>query len=305
MELNNLMKALADPSRLRLANVLMHQELNVGELVDIFGMGQPRVSRHLKLLTDAGLLEVRRDGLWAFYKARETGEGRQVLDALSPLMAKDPGLKADVVEAHEVAAKRRADSKRFFDAIASDWQSLRAEVLGELDLGGEVESRMPRVATAADLGCGDGGMIPHLLAKAERAIGVDGSRQMLSQAGQRLDRENGRVSLRIGELEHLPLADGEADFALASLVLHHLPEPLLGFREAARALAPGGRLLVVEFAKHGKEAMRQRYGDHWLGFSAAELSGWAQGAGLKKVETARFKVRQGLTVQLLLAAKPL
>lgn len=297
-------KALADETRLRLLAVLVEHELNVGELVDIFGMGQSRISRHLKILAEANLLTARRDGLWVFYSAATTGQGREVLNAIAGLLSSDPAFDPERGEAQAVVRERTAATKRFFDAIASDWETLRQNIFGGLDVAAEVVARMPACEVALDLGCGTGDLLEALLAKAAAVIGVDGSAKMLELARRRFSAKGNAVSLRIGELEHLPVRDAEAEFAVACMALHHLSIPTIAVAEASRALASGGRLLVVDFEKHNNEAMRFEYGDRWLGFSSEELRGWIEGAGLAPLETASFKVNHGLAVQLVLAEKP-
>lgn len=297
-------KALADETRLRLMAVLLEQELNVGELVALFGMGQSRISRHLKILAEAGLLRSRRDGLWVFYSAASVGQGRALLDAVKGLLAQDPAFDAQRSAALALVRERAAATKRFFDSIAGDWETLRSNILGELDLAKEVASRMPACAVALDLGCGTGDLLEALLAKAENVIGVDASAKMLELARKRFARRAETVSLRIGELEHLPVRDAEAGFAVACMSLHHLSAPGAAVAEAGRALASGGIFLAADFEKHDNERMREAYGDRWLGFSSEEMNGWIEAAGLRPLEDARFAVNQGLTVRVALAEKP-
>lgn len=282
----------------------MHHELNVNELVAILAMGQSRISRHLKILTDCGLLSSRRDGLRVFYRARNQGSGARVIEAVTPLLAGEEVFDQDQAQAGAVIQQRAEATRRFFNSIADKWDRLRSDVLGELDLALAVTSRMPDSTVAVDLGCGTGEMLPALLAKARQVIGVDSSAKMLDLARQRLDGEGKRVSLRIGELEHLPLADGEADFAVASMALHHLSQPIDGLIEAHRILKPGGRLVVAEFEQHRNESMRSQYGDQWLGFSYEKLSRWLHRAGFTIKHNERRPVHQGLTVQIISVKKP-
>lgn len=283
--------------------VLLHHELNVNELVTVMDMGQSRISRHLKILSEAGLLASRRDGLRVFYSAREDGPGAEMLQALSPLLADEPAFEDDLVRAARTIDQRTQDTQRFFNSIAAEWDHLRGEVLGGIDLAGEVAGQMAGQQVAVDLGCGTGQMLPALLQKAEQVIGVDSSPKMLEQARQRFASDGRRVSLRIGELEHLPLRDGEADFAMACLALHHLARPQDGLSEAHRVLQAGGRLVVVEFEQHHNEQMRTRYGDHWLGFAPQRLAGWLEQTGFTLQKTKRLPAKQGLAVQIITASK--
>jgi len=310
MQLLTLTKALADESRVRLVNLLLAHELSVSELVQTLGLPQPSISRHLKLLADAGLADVRRDGQWAFYRAPESGPARRLLDCAAFLFDPEaPGntrLGRDREAAARVVAERAARSARFFNAIAQDWSRLRSEHLGGFALAPLLASRLPRSAMAADLGCGTGELLPVLLERAERVIGVDNSQRMLDLAAKALagSPDAGRVSLRLGDLEHLPLGDAEAEAAMLSLVLHHLSSPPAALAEARRVLAPGGTLLLADFEKHAEEAMRARYGDRWLGFEAEELARWLQAAGFDVAETARFTLPTGLVLALFRAVKP-
>jgi ArsR family transcriptional regulator len=295
-------KALGDPSRVRLMHVLLRHELNVGEIVQALGLGQSRVSRHLKVLVDSGLLELRREGLWSYYRAAEQGEGRAFLNAALPLLAHEPDLARDLEEAAAVVRERATATRRFFDAIAPEWDRLQRDVLGDFDLGGAILARMPKNATAADLGCGTGELLARLASKAMKAIGVDNSPRMLEIAAKRF-RGNNAVSLRIGELTHLPLRDWEADFAVLSMVLHHLDQPAQALTEAARVLKFDGRLLVADFDEHAEEDMRASYGDHRLGFSRETMLQWLAQARFEVRSVERFPVNRGLAVMLYEAVK--
>ncbi len=297
------LKALADETRLRLMNVLSRHELSVNELVDILAMGQPRVSRHLKIMTEAGLLAKRRDGVRVYYSVAKAGRGRGFIEAVASFVDEEDVFVADLDRAEAAVAERTLATQRFFDAHAGDWDRLRTEVLGDFELAAAVSARMPDCGVAVDLGCGDGHLLPALLERAEGVIGVDSSAKMLELARRRFIGDGGRVSLRIGRLEHLPLADGEADFAVTTMVLHHLSQPLAGIKEARRALKTGGLLMVVDFDKHTNERMRVKYGDMWLGFSREEIETWLEEAGFRVRDVERFSVNEGLTVQMVMADK--
>jgi len=302
----NFSKAIADATRLRLARILLDHELSVGEIVAVLDMSQPRISRHLKIMAEAGLLDSRRDGQWVFYAAAAAGPGREFLAALEPILRADEALAPDAETAGRVVAERRTRSRRFFEHHAGDWDALRHDTLGGFDVAGEILSRMPAAAVAADLGCGTGELTRRIRERAARVIGVDNSQSMLERARTSLgpDFESG-VSLRIGDLEHLPLADAEAGFAVMCLALHHLPSPERGIREASRVLAPGSRFLLVDFEQHTDESLRESAGDHWLGFAPERIEGWLSGAGFAIVDNARFPLPSGLALRLFEAEKPL
>jgi ArsR family transcriptional regulator len=294
-------KALADETRLRLLRLLIRFELNVGELVGVLGLGQSRISRHLRILVDCGLITARRDGLWVFYQGGQASPAKDFLAGLNPYFA-DCGPAEDLTKAEAALAKRAQETRRFFNAIATDWRTMRREVLGDLDLEGLICAHVPRCHTAVDLGCGPGELLPALAVKAENVIGVDGAPAMLEQARAKVSAD--KASLRLGQLEHLPMADAEAQAAVISLTLHHLSDPLAALGEAARVLAPGARLVVVDFLKHEVESMRGRFGDHWLGFTPEDMSAWLTQAGFF-LETTEIKpVRLGLELGVYVARRP-
>lgn len=295
-------KALADETRLRLLNVLCRHELNVNELMGILEMGQSRISRHLKILSAAGLLGFRRDGLWVFYSAVDSGKAREFIDAIRPFIDAEALFKPDEDMAAGMIEERAYKTRQFFNRIAEDWDKLSREVLGDFDLAGCVSRHMSACHTAADLGCGTGNVLSAMLEKARTVIGVDGSPRMLELARRRLSAEQDRISLRIGDLSHLPLRDGEADFASLNMVLHHLPEPLAVLGEIRRILSPSGTLLLTDFNKHDKEAMRNEYGDHWLGFEADQIRGLLSSAGFQVLAIESAPVLQALSLNIITAA---
>ena len=304
MDLVTFSKALDDATRLRLVNVLMRHELAVNEIVTVLGLRQSRISRHLKILAESGLAEARRDGQWVFYRAVDEGRARDFLDAVAPLMAFEPALAADMRRADETVVRRAEDMARFFDQLADDWERMRREALGGFPLADEVMARLPRSCSrAADLGCGPGDLLARLRKRADTVIGVDYSQAMLDLARDRLG-DDAAVSLRLGDLEHLPLRDAEAHCAVMSLVLHHLPAPGQGLAEVGRVLAPGGVFVVVDFEKHDSEAMRSRYGDRWLGFDMDDINKWLGQAGFTDTDVSRQSLESGLSLFIVTARKP-
>ena len=296
-------KALADETRVRIVNLVLFHELNVNELVEILNMGQSRVSRHLKILTDCGLLISRRDGLWIFYKASETGKGRRFIDSVKYLLENNRTYETDLARAEEVLQAGRREMKRFFDSLASEWDLIKHRYIGRADLGREIVERLGRCDTAVDLGCGTGDLLPGLYEKAETVIGVDSSPRMLEQARRRLSVNYEKIQLRIGELEHLPMKDEEADYAVINLVLHHLPDPAAGIREAHRVLKKHRNLIILDFNKHLEESMRSRYGDRWLGFTQKEMENWLAEAGFLIKERKDFPLKSDLSAALYVAEK--
>ena len=297
-------KALADETRLRLLTVLMEHELSVNELVTLLGMGQSRVSRHLKILTEAGLIVPRRDGLWVFYSAVTGAEEHDFLEAVAPFVNKDEQARLDLDMARHILEDRARKTRQFFNSIAEDWDTLNREVLGGFDLAGAVAGAVPeRCSVAVDLGCGTGMVLEALRAKADQVIGVDGSSRMLELSRRRFADNLDNVSLRIGELDHLPLRDGEGDFACINMVLHHLSDPSVALGEIRRILRPGGWLLVTDFDRHDREDMRTTYGDQWLGFDGQQLNAMLEGSGFTPGRCTRYPVEQGLVVNMVLACR--
>lgn len=290
-------KALSDQTRIRLLKVLDHRELSVNEITSVLGMGQSRISRHLRILTDSGLMKYRRDGLWVFYSTIDEGEGRRVLDALQFLL-NDPLFDLDRVRADEIISQRIRDTKSFFDSIAMRWEQIRGEIMADFDPFPYLTSGNGTFATAVDLGCGTGDLI-HVLSKiAERVIGIDNSPAMIELARKRFAGANGHVDLRLGELEHLPLSDREADFALLNMVMHHLGSPDDCFRETRRILNNGGIFKIIEFDKHSDERLRAEYGDRHLGFSEHEVTRFLESSGFDGIAIDAVPLKNGLVVKI-------
>jgi ArsR family transcriptional regulator len=300
-------KALSDETRLRLLNILGFREFNVQELTGILEMGQSRISRHLKLLVEGGLVECRRDGLWSFYRAVTRDPHLRFFDAIRYLFEQEQIYRRDLEKSATVLRTGDLESIRFFDSVAPNWEIMKRSVIGELDLVGEIVravDRFPSVRCVADLGCGSGALLERLTGTGKTVIGVDSSREMLAETAKRLGSKAEEVDLRIGELEHLPLSDGEAGVAIINLVLHHLRNPRRGLLEARRVLRPGGGLILADFLKHEQEMMRSRYGDRWLGFPSGDIESWLSDEGFRIDELEQHPVRNGLRVLVYRCSKP-
>jgi ArsR family transcriptional regulator len=278
------MEQLADPTRLRTLRALEKQELSVLELREVLALPQSTVSRHLKVLAEGGWLVSRRQGTQSLYgwaEGIDAGARRLWLLARAEieswaLVRQDAGRLAGV-------KTRRDGAQRFFAGAAGAWDKLRAEVYGTT-LGGEaLLSLLPHEWTVVDLGCGTGAVAAELALRFRRVIAVDQSGEMLRAARRRLAGLEG-VELHEARLEALPLADASCDAALLVLVLSYLEDPPAALREAARILRPGGRLVVVEAARHADEALRRRMGQRVPGLEADELA-LLLGDGLADVST--------------------
>jgi len=306
--LQNYFKALSDVTRLRIISILKCYELSVNELVYILNMGQSRISRHLKILTDAGLLDFRREGLWVFYKLINTGKASSFLQAVLPFMEVNDVFKADIANAEKIIEERSKKTKYFFNSIAKNWDELNREILGNFNLADKICACIPQsCAIAADLGCGTGVLLKHMLNFSKMVIGVDSSSKMLELSrvllNEDVEHKQDYISLRIGDLEHLPLRDGEAEFACISLVLHHLFKPQTVFVEANRILKNNGLLLIVDFQQHDLEIMRIKYGDRWLGFDIDTIKKQLGISGFKVRSQDIQPVEKGLSLFFILLEK--
>ncbi len=248
--------------------------MSVNEIVTLMGMGQSRISRHLKILTDCGLLVCRRDGVWAFYSADKQGDGALVAPMVESLSREDPQIQEDLKHADAVIRDRRLRRLKFFNDIAPRWEHLKADLIGDFDLNEALMADIRPCRMAVDLGCGSGALMIRLAERVEKVVGVDSSPNMLKEAEKRLQGLGAGFDLRLGELEHLPMGNSEVDLAIISLALHHLDDPRLALNESCRVVAEGGRLLIAEFEQHADESLRDRFGDRWLGFSEEELLSW-------------------------------
>lgn len=281
MTLSKIYKALADENRLRLLRVIASGPYSVAELQAILQMGQSRVSRHLKILLEAGLARVERQGTWSYYRAAGDGDEAARLQIEILRRAELPGAAADEARRQDCLERRRARAREFHQRVAPSWNLMRRELLGDGRVIQAVLEAVAGRAVVADLGCGSGQLLEQLCRRNERVIGVDASPAMLEQAQRALDGRAGceRVDLRLGQLEHLPLCDGEAEAVIMMLVLHHVAEPPLVLQEIRRVLAAGGMLLVCDLCRHDLEWMRTEYGDQWLGFTDEQIVHLFQEAG--------------------------
>lgn len=287
-------KALSDETRMRLLNLSSHYELNVNEIVGILDMGQSRISRHLKILTDCGLLTFRRDGLWIFYSAATEGEGFDFHQSIKHLLNHNSIFQEDLDAAKKCIVERTKKTTRFFNAISKNWELLKQDIVGDLDLNGKILNSIPVSDTIVDLGCGTGDLLPLLKTKSKHVIGVEKSVKMLEEARKHYELDRDGIDLRIGELEHLPLREEEADIALTNLVLHHLSEPKKTITEVYRILRPKGFFIIIDLLLHQEESMRNKYGDLWLGFSLDVLDKWMKESGFVPKNVEQFDLKNGL-----------
>ncbi|MDE0880101.1 MAG: metalloregulator ArsR/SmtB family transcription factor [Sphingomonas bacterium] len=301
----DIVRALADATRLRVFSLLRSMELSVGELAQVLGQSQPRVSRHVKILCDAGLAERRKEGSWVFVALGDRARVAPVatmLDALGDIEA-DHWAVADVARLAAVRADRAASAAAWFEGHADEWDAIRSLHVAE----SEVEEAMGAmlgdgpVGTLIDIGTGTGRMLELFGARAGIAMGIDRSSEMLRLARAKLDNRD-NTELRQADLYALPMADDAADIAILHHVLHFAQQPGAAIAEAARVLAPGGRLLIADFAPHDREDLRTRDAHTRLGFGSDQIAGWFANTGLQMSEIRDLKGGE-LTVTLWLGRK--
>ncbi len=269
-------KALADETRLRLVRLLVRGALNVNEIIGILGMGQSRVSRHLKILAEAELVTKRREGTWIYYQGNGQSSEAIVADALDLCERHErqlPNYAEDLQGLENIVEGRRQQTRQFFDSIV-DPQQLHQSLDGDYYRRVAMDRVPDGIGTVLDMGTGAGLLLPGLLRRAERVIAVDSSTTMLDMARKALGKETMRCDFRLGDLGHLPVADGEVDLVVACMVLHHLSHPAEAIGEARRALRAGGRLVIVDLYRHEDESLREHLADLWLGFLPAQVERW-------------------------------
>ncbi len=308
------LKAAGEATRLRLLALLARGDLNVSDMIEILNQSQPRISRHLRLLSEAGLLERFQEGAWAYFRLRDDGAASAVAKCiLETVDADDPVFARDMARLAEVRSRRQEKAKAFFDANAADWDQIRVLHVNEA----QVEAAMKEIIGEAsiqamlDIGTGTGRLLELFAPICIRATGIDLNPDMLAFARANLDQAGySRVSVRQGDLFDLPVAGGGFDLVTLHQVLHFLDDPEQAIAAAAKTLSPGGRLLVVDFAPHGLDQLRESQAHVRLGFSHEQMSAWLVGAGLEMLNSRDLPADQpstgdeNLTVSMWLARDP-
>lgn len=298
------LKALADPCRLRLVAVLLAGEFTVQELTRIMAMGQSRISRHLKILTEACVLSVKRQGTWSYYRAGgDSTFFAAIRSAIEQGAEELPERRQDLAAVAEVLEERRRRSQEFFDRHARQWDDLARTLLPVPDYLARLLALVPEGKIVVEVGLGTGGLLPALAARSARVIGVDHSPAMLDEARRRLAAAGlAGIDLRLGEMTFLPLPDRSAECAVLNMVLHHAADPPTVLAEIRRVLAPGGALVLADLARHEREVARERLADQWLGFGEEELTGWLSAAGFTEVRCERLAGEAGQESVLVVRA---
>jgi ArsR family transcriptional regulator len=305
-----MLRAAGEPTRLRILALLAAEELSVLELCRILDQSQPRVSRHLKLLAEAGLVQRFPDGAWVFYRLTAAGPGRLLVDSILDLTDEaDPVLRRDGDQLAAVEAERTNEAAAYFARNAARWDEIRSLYASETQVEAAINraAGQGEVGRLVDLGAGTGRMLTLLGERAERAIGLDLSQQMLNIARVNVSEAGlSACELRHGDIFATGLPAGSADLVTVHQVLHYLGDPIAAVTEAARLVAPGGRLLIIDFAPHGLEFLRSQHQHRRLGFSDAEILRWLEAAGLEGQvsETLPSANGEGLTIKIWTGTRP-
>jgi len=279
------MTALADVTRARTLRLVEQHELTVADLCAVLQLPQSTVSRHLKLLADEGWVAARPEGTRRLYRMNVDGldpAARRLWSLIREQTAQTRGAAHDDQRLHTILAARQSRSQAFFSSAAGQWDRLRREMFGDrfdlMALAGLLEDTW----IVGDLGCGTGQISETVAPFVQRVIAVDSSRAMLKAARQRLAHLP-QVDIRHGELETLPIEGAILDAAVSCLVLHHVVDPAALLRAAARALQPGGRLLLIDMVSHDRREYQQQMGHVWLGFEPSQVTEWLHATGFERV----------------------
>jgi ArsR family transcriptional regulator len=303
------LRAAGEPTRLRILALLAREELAVLELCKVLDQSQPRVSRHLKLLAEAGLVERFPDGAWVFYRLATAGKADALVgEVLARIDPADPVLTRDVERMEAVWAERLAEAGEYFARNAARWDEIRSLYVADADVEAEILAAAGPgpFKRLVDLGSGTGRMLTLLGPHAEAAVGLDLSQQMLNLARTRVTEAGlPRCELRHGDIFSTRLPGDYADLVVVHQVLHYLADPAAAVREAARIVAPGGKLIIADFAPHKLEFLREQHQHRRLGFAEPEMARWLAEAGLRNVRVASLPPakRDGLTVKVWTAER--
>jgi ArsR family transcriptional regulator len=286
------LRAAAEPTRLRILALCARGELTVSDLTAILGQSQPRVSRHLKVLVEAGLLQRLREGTWAFYRLSDTGAAAGLARGLVAFIPEGNDVVARDLERLEAVKKLRADiASSFFRQNAGDWDDIRKLYINDEEVERALLALLPQreVHSLLDIGTGTGRILEVFGKEIDRGVGIDLSREMLAVARVNLDKLGLlNCHVRYGDMNQLPLTYESFDAVTFHLVLHYAEDPAAAIREAVRFLDPGGRLVVVDFAPHEEDKLRTEHAHRWLGFEDGEVRSWFKAAGLTPGRTVRL-----------------
>lgn len=310
----NVFRAIGEETRLRIVALLLRGELTVSEITQILGQSQPRVSRHLKILTDAGIVDKFREGSWMFYRiaARPPQAADSIFGAVNVLNATADRLIARDRDRFEQSRQARAaEASAYFEKNADEWDTVRGLHIEESAIEEKMRALIGDAPIGAfvDLGTGTGRMLTLFSPAYDSGVGFDLSREMLAVARANLDKAGvTHAHVRHGDLFSLPLESSAADVVCLHQVLHFLTEPAAAVKEAARLLKPGGRLIISDFAPHELEFLRAEHEHRRLGFPDEEVASWCAAGGIELVDTVTLSPgparKNALTVKIWLARAP-
>jgi ubiquinone/menaquinone biosynthesis C-methylase UbiE/DNA-binding transcriptional ArsR family regulator len=283
------LKALSDPTRLRLLQLVARSELAVTDLTWIVRQSQPRVSRHLKILTEAGLLERHKEGSWVYYRLAASGSLAVLLPALVEAIDKTAiDVVRDIERLEEIQNNRSEAAQRYFAMHATEWDSLRALYVPETEVEHTILSKLTTkpVRNLLDVGTGTGRILEVMAPHIQRGVGIDNSREMLALARARLDKKDlQHCQVRLGDMYDLPADNDGYDAVTFHQVLHFSDDPQSAIREAAKVLSQDGSILIVDFTPHQHEDLREKAAHTRLGFSDNQIQDYFRAAGLKHLST--------------------
>jgi len=306
------LRAAAEPTRLRILALLSAGEFNVKDLTQLLGQSQPRVSRHIRLLAEAGLIERHQEGSWVFVRGTSDQAIQEFMkSALAMISENDGQLARDAERAAQIRLARAATAQTYFDQNAAGWDRIRSLHVAEQDVEGAILASLGPgpYDLILDLGTGTGRVLELAHGLARRLVGIDSNREMLKCARVRLDRAGlTNCSVRLGDIYNLPFADHSAGAVIIHQVLHFLDNPRLALSEAARVLQPEGRLTVIDFAPHQLEFLRENHAHMRLGFAPAEIEAWFSQCGVEAQAYSELPARgveeNALTVAIWAGQKP-
>ncbi|MBN9981924.1 metalloregulator ArsR/SmtB family transcription factor [Rhizobium laguerreae] len=308
----DVLKAAGEPTRLRLLALLDGGDLTVTDLTEILGQSQPRISRHLKLLGEAELIERYQEGAWAYFRLRQDGKAAMLVRALLKHVSEnDPTILRDGERLSQVKRQRAERAQAYFSRNAAEWDELRRLHAADEEVDAAVIRLLGSqpIDSLLDLGTGTGRILELLSGLYRRATGVDASRDMLSVARANLDKSRiTKATVRHADILNLPFEGQDFDLVTIHQVLHFFDQPEIAIAEAARMLRPGGRLVVIDLAPHTLEYLRDEHAHVRLGFSHQAMSDWLRKAGLDVEQVVDLhpgqQSGQGLTVTVWLARDP-
>jgi ubiquinone/menaquinone biosynthesis C-methylase UbiE len=287
MELTRLLKALADPTRLRILAVLAEEELTVGEIQEITDSVQSAVSRNLAILREAGFVRDRRESTNVYFSLRRdmSEPARQVFDSVARRFGDLPEVKGDRGRLGHCRQRRMQRSRDYFEAVAGDWERIRKNYFDDRVTSLALEKLMPSNLTLADVGCGTGSLALELARFAKRVVGIDLSREMLRRAARlATEKKISNVEFRRGNAERLPLPDRSVDAAFCVMVLHFLQNPTRAVRELCRITRRGGSVILLDLVSHQQKWMSEEMAHRWLGFERSLIEEWLRAGGCTRIE---------------------